>query len=774
MNKTLRAWLLAALAVFGGSSLEAHAQGAVNRVRTLSPVVGRYITGLDANGVWQTEEPSLTDLLSRTVLVTAYMTDAERADIASGNPTLNIKAALDSASNVLGAGEGLIIFPDGDYRWDSPWLLPSGRHIQCNRARFKPIYSFTLIANTLYGTTNLQTDHTPPIDENLTNKNYSVVGCTFDWRGMVAPPNASPNPIGSYDIANGARFLLAQNVYFAHNHLIASDPPKFDGSVYYGFASAASCVQAKNCTFESNLLEGIHDGFDCWGGVRNCTVKNNRHTLPANDAAGRGNGYCVGINGMGSLADFHLSTEDVEVSGNYCVANGGGHSCIQFDPLSAGSHVKRIKITHNTCIAKAGSVTNFGIYGRGQVEDVLIDGNTIDGFGLIPLQVSDSFSSGGPFTCTDCITTTAGSKLATVAIPGYTATKVTVGNYISFSSASTVGGVAFAGKYFRVKAVAPGVSATVEMDSPAGSSQTGGGSVSTQVWWGAPNRVRIINNALLNSGYPGDALIRGQGENIQIGDNSAVNETFGPFTCTDCITTDGTTTAVVAMADFTAETARVNDYLRFGPGVSPVGGVTFANKNFKITAVNPGVSVSVLMDGTATVATGGGSVSATVQRGIYGSITFASSALRGTTLAPAPVVWGTSGATGTGMAGASGDAIDSYPASRHPQTSFPSIVIPHGNNPSALLKKDGQLWSEIAGFRARVGGVDTTFADLERAQTFTGAKTFGNYTDFTEIAAPPAPAANTARVYADDNGAGKTRLMVRFPTGAVQQLAIEP
>lgn len=49
-----------------------------------------------------------------------------------------------------------------------------------------------------------------------------------------------------------------------------------------------------------------------------------------------------------------------------------------------------------------------------------------------------------------------------------------------------------------------------------------------------------------------------------------------------------------------------------------------------------------------------------------------------------------------------------------------------------------------------------------------------SYFDLVEMTAPAAPAANTARLYVEDNGAGKTRLMVRFPTGAVQQLSVEP
>lgn len=44
----------------------------------------------------------------------------------------------------------------------------------------------------------------------------------------------------------------------------------------------------------------------------------------------------------------------------------------------------------------------------------------------------------------------------------------------------------------------------------------------------------------------------------------------------------------------------------------------------------------------------------------------------------------------------------------------------------------------------------------------------------TETTSVAVPAANGYKIYAEDNGAGKTRLMVQFATGAAQQLAIEP
>lgn len=50
----------------------------------------------------------------------------------------------------------------------------------------------------------------------------------------------------------------------------------------------------------------------------------------------------------------------------------------------------------------------------------------------------------------------------------------------------------------------------------------------------------------------------------------------------------------------------------------------------------------------------------------------------------------------------------------------------------------------------------------------------GAAVEFLEQTAPAAPAADRVRIYAEDNGSGKTRLMALFPTGAAQQIAIEP
>ena len=74
-------------------------------------------------------------------------------------------------------------------------------------------------------------------------------------------------------------------------------------------------------------------------------------------------------------------------------------------------------------------------------------------------------------------------------------------------------------------------------------------------------------------------------------------------------------------------------------------------------------------------------------------------------------------------------------------------------------------------------GPGFTFSDLTDTLLYrsgAGILTLHNAMNMPERADPAAPAANNGIVYMRDNGAGKTQLCVRFPTGAVQVLATEP
>lgn len=66
-------------------------------------------------------------------------------------------------------------------------------------------------------------------------------------------------------------------------------------------------------------------------------------------------------------------------------------------------------------------------------------------------------------------------------------------------------------------------------------------------------------------------------------------------------------------------------------------------------------------------------------------------------------------------------------------------------------------------------------ASIQTTHTLTTAGiSVGGYIEGTEQTAPAAGAVNTGRMFFQDNGAGKTQLMVIFNTGAAQQIAIQP
>lgn len=75
------------------------------------------------------------------------------------------------------------------------------------------------------------------------------------------------------------------------------------------------------------------------------------------------------------------------------------------------------------------------------------------------------------------------------------------------------------------------------------------------------------------------------------------------------------------------------------------------------------------------------------------------------------------------------------------------------------------------------GAFTTTISATDGGASFGGAVRLLNANsriELSEVGAPAAPAADRVRIYAEDNGSGKTRLMALFATGVAQQLAVEP
>ena len=83
------------------------------------------------------------------------------------------------------------------------------------------------------------------------------------------------------------------------------------------------------------------------------------------------------------------------------------------------------------------------------------------------------------------------------------------------------------------------------------------------------------------------------------------------------------------------------------------------------------------------------------------------------------------------------------------------------------LQKDGGT-VETGGPIVSAGQND--FTNGSAALTLSG----GGYIHWTERTDPAAPAANDARLYVRDNGAGKTQLVIRFSSGAIQVIATQP
>lgn len=80
-------------------------------------------------------------------------------------------------------------------------------------------------------------------------------------------------------------------------------------------------------------------------------------------------------------------------------------------------------------------------------------------------------------------------------------------------------------------------------------------------------------------------------------------------------------------------------------------------------------------------------------------------------------------------------------------------------------------------FAASIGGSTRAsfYGGADNILTLSGINgATGGAFEMLEMTAPAAPAANRVRLYSQDNGSGKTQLMALFPTGAAQQVAIEP
>lgn len=87
---------------------------------------------------------------------------------------------------------------------------------------------------------------------------------------------------------------------------------------------------------------------------------------------------------------------------------------------------------------------------------------------------------------------------------------------------------------------------------------------------------------------------------------------------------------------------------------------------------------------------------------------------------------------------------------------------------------EGSAWTPLL-LNLNGGNVGIgTNAPADRFHVYGNARVENGYIEGTEISEPAAPATDHGRLYFRDNGSGKSQLVVRFPTGAIQVLATEP
>lgn len=100
-----------------------------------------------------------------------------------------------------------------------------------------------------------------------------------------------------------------------------------------------------------------------------------------------------------------------------------------------------------------------------------------------------------------------------------------------------------------------------------------------------------------------------------------------------------------------------------------------------------------------------------------------------------------------------------------------------GNGDIRLIVNGGVLWwNDIGGgqYAFYPATADDGTRNLGGPSNRWQSIYLSKFQEMYEMTAPAAPPANGCRLYVEDNGSGKTRLMARFASGAAQQIAIEP
>ncbi len=194
-----------------------------------------------------------------------------------------------------------------------------------------------------------------------------------------------------------------------------------------------------------------------------------------------------------------------------------------------------------------------------------------------------------------------------------------------------------------------------------------------------------------------------------------------------------------------------------------------------VSAVQVGSTSSFAFCSTATAA---GTVDTQLSRNAAGIIQF------GTTSANAAGSWSATAGTLSGALQANSAnitllcSVSSLTAGAYIHAQVGATAASgslHGEADGVLTLAN---WNADNFVRLNFGGTTSSFGALAKdgagIQLICGDGTTGAFLSGVEQTAPAAPAANGYRIFAQDNGGGKTQLMVIFASGAAQQIAIQP
>jgi len=286
-------------------------------------------------------------------------------DIPEVDPTGNDDSTigLQMAADLLAdAGGGTLLFPPGTYRRTAPIVLPS-RNVRISGSGNARIIRLEGFSN----------------DWVFENPNRRALA---NYEGTTEPALQTD---GDY-IIEGLTFesVTICQMLFASRIIVRDCFGDFSN------AAPASFMQFRGCDdilIEGNTANFCSAGVDVWQGSTRVKILNNTFQVFENIDA-LGNKYGIGVNALGSTETGNLrnvpqTVNDVLIQGNSVETNGTAYG-INFDTLGNGCVVRNVRVLNNRVIAASG-VNNYGIFGRGDIREVKVIDNHVEGASGSPI-----------------------------------------------------------------------------------------------------------------------------------------------------------------------------------------------------------------------------------------------------------------------------------------------------------------------------------------------------------------------------------------------------